>query len=128
MAPSGHRTDRAANCPNKRGASGSIVSLNPTIDPIQRPPAPGIVTLRPATPADLPSLRQWDLDPTVRSAIERCFADPSVHTILLDPLADNTRIHRFYGRLGFECVAKRYFNCHQCCVYRLQRERTPAAN
>jgi aminoglycoside 6'-N-acetyltransferase len=61
-------------------------------------------------------------------AIERCFADPAIHTILLDPLATDTRAHRFYERLGFECVAKRDFHGHQCCVYRLQRDRTPAAN
>lgn len=165
------------------------------------------MTLRPATPADLPSLRQWDLDPTVRNAlvdadwgwetelhrhpdwreqliaeadgqpigfvqiidpeheetqywgcvdaghraidiwigdpearnrgygtqmmeraIERCFADPSVHTILLDPLADNTRAHRFYERLGFEFVAKRDFCGDQCCVYRLRRKQVPIVN
>ena len=72
-----------------RGASGSIVSLNPTIDPIQRPPAA----------RNLGYGTQM-----MERAIERCFADPSVHAILLDPLAANTR------------------------VYRLQRERVPAAN
>jgi aminoglycoside 6'-N-acetyltransferase len=165
------------------------------------------VTLRPATPADLPTLRRWDLDPTVRGAlidadwhwetelhrhpdwreqliaevggqpigfvqiidpereetqywgcvaaghraidiwigdpearnqgygtqmmeraIERCFSDPSVHTILLDPLESNDRANRFYERLGFEFVARREFCGQQCCVYRLRRERPPAAN
>jgi aminoglycoside 6'-N-acetyltransferase len=183
------------------------VSLNPTIDPIQRPPAPGIVTLRPATPADIETLRRWDQDPEIRGslvdadwrwetelyrhpdwreqliaevdgrpigfiqiidpereetqywgcvdaghraidiwigepgarnrgygtqmmerAIERCFADPSVHTILLDPLESNCRASRFYERLGFECVAKRDFNGSHCCVYRLRRGQAPPTN
>lgn len=165
------------------------------------------MTLRPATPADLPTLRRWDLDPAVRGAlvdddwhwetelyrhpdwleqliaevdgrpigfvqiidpereetqywgcveaghraldiwigdpearnrgygtqmmeraVERCFSDPSVHTILLDPLESNHHARRFYERLGFEFVARREFCGDQCCVYRLRRERSPAAN
>ena len=62
----------------------------------------------------------------MRQAIERCFADPSVHTILIDPKADNTRAHRFYERLGFEYVAQREFCGDQCIVYRLKRPETPA--
>lgn len=183
------------------------MSLNPAIDPVQRPPASGLVTLRAATPADLETLRRWDLDPTVRGAlidadwgwekelhrhpdwreqliaevdgrpigfvqiidpereetqywgcvdaghraidiwigepgarnrgygtqmmeraIERCFGDPSVHTILLDPLASNTAANRFYERLGFEFVARRDFCGAQCSVYRLRREPASPAN
>ncbi|WP_308737902.1 GNAT family N-acetyltransferase [Nostoc sp. 'Peltigera membranacea cyanobiont' N6] len=33
-------------------------------------------------------------------ALNRCFADPRVTTVLIDPLASNTRAHRFYERLG----------------------------
>lgn len=185
-----------------RGASGSIVSLNPTIDPIQTPPAPGIVTLRPATPADLSTLRRWDQDPDVRDslidsdwhwetelhkhpawrewliaevagraigfiqiidpeseetkywgcvdpghraidiwigepdarshgygaqmmeqAIARCFAEPEVHSIVIDPLASNTRAHRFYERLGFKYVVRRCFGDDSCFVYKLARSR-----
>jgi aminoglycoside 6'-N-acetyltransferase len=186
---------------------GSTVSLNPRIDPIERRPAPGIVTLRPAVPADLGHLHRWDQDPDVRSslvdsdwhwdteihrqpawrewliaevdgrpigfiqiidpeheesrywgcmkpghraidiwigepgargrgygaqmmeqAVERCFADPAVHTVLIDPLETNTRSHAFYERLGFEFVARRDFHGDTCCVYRLRRKGTPAAN
>jgi aminoglycoside 6'-N-acetyltransferase len=58
----------------------------------------------------------------MRWAIDRCFADPSVHTILLDPLAANARAHRFYERLGFRFVERRHFGSDDCYVYRLTRE------
>jgi aminoglycoside 6'-N-acetyltransferase len=56
-------------------------------------------------------------------AIARCFADPSVTAILIDPLASNTRARRFYERLGFEFVEYRRFGADECCVYRLNRIR-----
>jgi aminoglycoside 6'-N-acetyltransferase len=173
--------------------------LNPKIDPIERSPAPGLVTLRPATPADAALLRRWDRAPHVIAAkgnddwqwetelaierdwreqfiaevaghpvgflqimdperegqywgciesghraidiwigerdylnrgygtqmmelaIERAFADPTVHTILIDPLESNDAAHRFYERLGFEYVVNRCFGDDRCCVYRLSR-------
>jgi aminoglycoside 6'-N-acetyltransferase len=55
-------------------------------------------------------------------AIARCFADPSVTAILIDPLASNTRARRFYERLGFEFVEYRQFGADECCVYRLNRK------
>jgi aminoglycoside 6'-N-acetyltransferase len=173
--------------------------LNPKIDPIARQPAPGLVTLRPATPADAPLLRHWDSQPHVIAAkkeedwqwetelriqrdwreqfiaevdghpigfiqvmdpeqegqywgciesghraidiwigerdylnrgygtqmmelaIERAFADPVVHTILIDPLESNKASHRFYERLGFEYVVNRCFGEDRCSVYKLTR-------
>jgi aminoglycoside 6'-N-acetyltransferase len=62
----------------------------------------------------------------MKQAIARCFADPSVTTILIDPLESNTRSHRFYERLGFEYVAGRCFGDDRCVVYRLRR--APAKN
>ena len=61
-------------------------------------------------------------------AVERCFADPTVHTLLVDPLAANTRAHRFYERLGFEFVVERAFGDHRCRVYRLTRKAAAAPN
>jgi aminoglycoside 6'-N-acetyltransferase len=169
-------------------------------EPPERRPAPRIVTLRPAAPADLATLRRWDQDPEVRRslvdsdwqwetelpkhpawrewliaeaggrpvgfiqiidpeneesqywgcmkpghraidiwigepdarnrgygaqmmelAIERCFADPAVHTILLDPLESNAAARRFYERLGFEYVVSRCFGNDTCSVYKLTR-------
>jgi aminoglycoside 6'-N-acetyltransferase len=57
----------------------------------------------------------------MRLAIVRCFADPSVSAILVDPLASNTAAHRFYERLGFRWVERRQFGADDCFVYRLER-------
>lgn len=57
----------------------------------------------------------------MRMAIERCFADPTVDAILIDPMASNTRARRFYERLGFRFVENRRFGDDDCAVYRLER-------
>ena len=57
----------------------------------------------------------------MRLAIERCFADQAVTAILIDPLANNTRAHRFYRRLGFRPVGRRTFGRDDCLVHRLER-------
>ena len=57
----------------------------------------------------------------MRLVIDRCFADPAVEAILLDPLASNVRAHRFYERLGFRAVERRRFSEDDCIVYRLDR-------
>lgn len=54
-------------------------------------------------------------------ALIRCFADPAVTAILIDPLVSNTRVHRFYERLGFQIVDRRRFGDDDCLVYRLNR-------
>ena len=60
----------------------------------------------------------------MRFAIERSFAPPEVRAILIDPLANNERAHRFYRRLGFEFVERRTFDAtSDCFVFRLDRER-----
>lgn len=57
----------------------------------------------------------------MRLALERCFADPNVTAVLVDPLAANVRAHRFYERLGFRFVERRRFGRDDCFVYRLTR-------
>lgn len=57
----------------------------------------------------------------MRLAIDRAFADARVDAILVDPLARNTRVHRFYERLGFRFVEQRLFGDDNCRVYRLDR-------
>ena len=54
-------------------------------------------------------------------ALARCFAEPSVKAVLLDPLASNSAAHRFYERLGFRKVERRRFGPDDCYVYRLDR-------
>ncbi|MFM9844147.1 MAG: GNAT family N-acetyltransferase [Dongiaceae bacterium] len=58
----------------------------------------------------------------MRLALERCFAEPAVKAILIDPLASNRRAHRFYERLGFRRIGRRMFGDDDCLVYRLERE------
>jgi aminoglycoside 6'-N-acetyltransferase len=62
----------------------------------------------------------------MRQALDRCFADAEVTAVLIDPLASNTRAHRFYERLGFTFVERRHFGEDDCSVYRLDRERWAA--
>lgn len=57
----------------------------------------------------------------MRLALTRCFADPTVTAVLVDPLTSNTRAHRFYERLGFQFVERRRFGVDDCFVYRLDR-------
>lgn len=54
-------------------------------------------------------------------AIDRCFENPSVQAILIDPLSGNTRARRFYERLGFRFVEDRRFGDDHCAVYQLDR-------
>jgi aminoglycoside 6'-N-acetyltransferase len=63
----------------------------------------------------------------MKQVIERCFADPTVEAVLVDPLESNTRAHRFYERLGFQFSVHRRFGDDSCFVYRLARPDTSAA-
>jgi aminoglycoside 6'-N-acetyltransferase len=59
----------------------------------------------------------------MRFAINHCFAQSDVKSILIDPLANNLRAHKFYKRLGFEFVERRQFDEESdCFVFRLNRE------
>lgn len=64
----------------------------------------------------------------MRHAINRCFTTPEVTSILIDPLANNIRAHRFYERLGFQFLEKRKFGEDDCFVYSLSRENWLAKN
>ncbi|MFD2586011.1 GNAT family N-acetyltransferase [Croceitalea marina] len=54
-------------------------------------------------------------------AIARCFENPVVASILVDPLQSNIKAHRFYKRLGFEFIEEREFDGNVCLVYELKR-------
>ena len=54
-------------------------------------------------------------------ALSRCFADKSVTAVLVDPLEENKKAHRFYEKLGFEFTGQRMFGDDPCFVYRCDR-------
>ena len=54
-------------------------------------------------------------------AIKRCFKDPAVDGILVDPLKSNVKAHRFYKQLGFEFIEERIFDETACFVFELRR-------
>ncbi len=64
----------------------------------------------------------------MRMALDRCFADPLVAAVLIDPLATNVRAIRFYKRLGFEFVEERNFGGDVCLVYQVGRSYCQASN
>ena len=57
----------------------------------------------------------------MKLVIEKCFQNPKVDGILIDPIKTNTKAHRFYERLGFKFVEEREFNGTVCFVYELKR-------
>jgi len=57
----------------------------------------------------------------MRLALARCFAEPRVKAVLIDPLTENKKAIRFYERLGFSFVERRIFGSDDCFVYRLDR-------
>jgi len=58
----------------------------------------------------------------MRLAHERCFADPAVTAIVIDPLASNTRAIAFYQRLGYVALEHRIFGDDDCLVLTLTRD------
>lgn len=59
----------------------------------------------------------------MRLAFPLCFADPAVTAIIIDPLASNTRAHKFYQRIGFQPVGRQRLgdDDDDCLVHRLTR-------
>lgn len=59
----------------------------------------------------------------MRLAFARCFADPTVTAIVIDPLNSNERAHKFYQRLGFKPTHRQVFNDEDdCLVHRFTRD------
>lgn len=58
----------------------------------------------------------------MRQALSLCFEDPAVTAVIIDPLASNTRAHKFYQRIGFKPLGRRLFNDEDdCLVHELSR-------
>ncbi len=53
--------------------------------------------------------------------IDRLFSSPEIHSILVDPLASNTRAHNFYYRLGFKFDREEIFNEQNCFILILKK-------
>lgn len=53
----------------------------------------------------------------MQQALTRCFADPAVVAVLVDPLVSNIRAQHFYKRLGFQYVERRQFGEDDCFIY-----------
>ena len=60
----------------------------------------------------------------MKLAIQRCFENPEIDGILIDPLKSNTKAHRFYERLGFEFIEERVFDETACYIYELKRKKS----
>ena len=58
----------------------------------------------------------------MKLAIKRCFLNPKVKGILVDPLKTNSKAHKFYERLGFAFIEEKLFDDTACYVYELKRE------
>lgn len=57
----------------------------------------------------------------MRQALAAAFADAAVRAVIIDPLAANARAIRFYERIGFRAVERRWFGADDCLVMRLDR-------
>lgn len=58
----------------------------------------------------------------MRIAFRMCFAEPAVTAVIIDPLASNTRAHKFYQRIGFRPTHQQTFNDEDVClVHKLTR-------
>jgi len=58
----------------------------------------------------------------MKLAIERCFINPDVNEIMVDPLKTNTKAHRFYKRLGFDFIKERKFDGINCYIFAISRK------
>jgi len=58
----------------------------------------------------------------MQMGITRCFSEPAVTAIIIDPLQSNTRAHKFYQRLGFIPTHRQMFHDEDdCLVHKLTR-------
>ena len=54
----------------------------------------------------------------MRLALDRCFSDPAVTAVLIDPIESNTKARRFYERVGFREIDRRVFENELCTITR----------
>jgi len=61
-------------------------------------------------------------------ALNICFRDKDVHSVLIDPLSSNTAAIRFYERIGFRFIEDRRFDEDDCKVSMITRNEWPLRN
>jgi aminoglycoside 6'-N-acetyltransferase len=111
------------SCPSGDRPVGVIQIVDPSVDPNSHWGA--LATPRHPTvhiwigPADL--LGQGLGRQMMAAAIARCFANPAVEAILIDPLASNRRAISFYQRLGFQPIGPLLAGPDRCLALRLDR-------
>jgi aminoglycoside 6'-N-acetyltransferase len=103
------------------GPIGFLAAVDPAADPYWGDMPPGLRALD-IIIGDPARLGQGHGTAMMRWALDRCFADPSVEAVLVDPLAGNARAIRFYRRLGFADLERRRFDDgSDCLLLRLDR-------
>jgi aminoglycoside 6'-N-acetyltransferase len=60
-------------------------------------------------------------DEMMRMGVARCFSDPAVTAIVIDPLNSNARAHKFYRRIGFVPTHRQTFGDDDCLIHKLTR-------
>ncbi len=56
-------------------------------------------------------------------ALENCFSNQDITAVLIDPLVNNRAAIRFYERIGFEFVERRWFEEDECLIYQITRDK-----
>lgn len=59
----------------------------------------------------------------MKIALQRCFDQPEVTAVIIDPLISNVRAHRFYERLGFEFVKETMLEDELIRMYQMNRKK-----
>jgi aminoglycoside 6'-N-acetyltransferase len=97
------------------GPIGFLAIVDPATDPYWGEMPPGLRALD-IIIGDPARLGQGHGTEMMRWALDRCFADPSVEAVLVDPLAGNERAIRFYRRLGFRDLERRLLDDRSDCL------------
>jgi aminoglycoside 6'-N-acetyltransferase len=53
--------------------------------------------------------------------INKCFENPKISSIIIDPLEKNHKAIKFYQKLGFQFIENKYFDDDYCAVHELKK-------
>lgn len=57
----------------------------------------------------------------MEQVLKRCFSDPKIKAVLVDPLITNIKALNFYEKMGFKQIEQRKFGNDECFVYKIER-------